>query len=64
MIRLEEKDVRKVKWMCNVRPEGRISAEELRTKGMRECLPERNLQWFGRLERMEENSVPIWQNTE
>ena len=50
--------------MCNVRPEGRISAEELRTKGMRECLPERNLQCFGRLERMEENSVPIWQNTE
>ena len=64
MIRLEEKDARKVKWMCNVRPEGRISAEELRAKGMRECLPERSLQWFGRLERMEENSVPIWQNTE
>lgn len=62
MIRLEEKDARKVKWMCNVRPEGRISAEELR--GMRECLPERSLQWFGRLERMEKNSVPIWQNTE
>lgn len=50
--------------MCNVRPEGRISAEELRAKGMRECLPERSLQWLGRPERMEENSVPIWQNTE
>ena len=40
-----------------IRPEDRISAEELRTrlklKSMRECLQNRRLQWFGHLETIE-----------
>ena len=47
------------KWLCNVRPEDRISAEELRTrvklKSMRECLQGRRLQWFCHLETVEES---------
>ena len=44
----ENNDARIVWWMYNVRPEDRISAEELRTslklKRMRECLQEKILQ--------------------
>ena len=46
--------------MCNIRPEDRISAEELRTrlkmKSMRECLQNKILQWFSYLERIEEST--------
>ena len=43
--------------MDNVKPEDRISAENLRTRpkmnGMNKCLQDRKLQWFGHIERME-----------
>ena len=43
------------------KPENRISTEEfwtrLKLKSMRECLQDRRLQWFGHLERMEENTL-------
>ena len=58
-IRLEW-DLKMVRWACNVRPEYRISAEELRTKlkldSIRECLLDKRLKWLGYLERMEENA--------
>ena len=58
MIRLERNDARMSRWMFNIRPEDRISAEEfsttLKLKRMRECFQERRLQWFGHLERMED----------
>ena len=42
VMRLERNDKRMFRWMCNVRPEGRICTEELRTgiklKSIRECL--------------------------
>ena len=41
-------DTRMVRWMCNISPEDRISAEELKTrlklKTMRECLQDRRLE--------------------
>ena len=50
MIRLERNDARMVLRICNVRPEERISAEELRISmklnSMREYLQDRRLQWF------------------
>ena len=49
-----------VRWMCSVRAEGRISAEELMTRlksnNMREWLQDKRLQWFGYLEGMEESA--------
>ena len=48
-----------VRWVCNVRPKYRISAEVLRTRlklnSMRECLLDKRLQWLGYLKRIEEN---------
>ena len=44
-----------VRWMCSARPEDRMSAEELKTKRMRESLQDKRLQCFGHLERMEES---------
>ena len=42
VIRVQRTDTRKVRWMCNVRPDDKISAEELRTRlklnSMREYL--------------------------
>ena len=32
MIRLEKNHAKMIRWMCNFRPEDKISAEELRTK--------------------------------
>lgn len=59
MIKLEINDGRIVTWMCIVKPEGRISEKELRTrltfKSMREWLQDRKLQWFDNLEIMEES---------
>ena len=50
-----------VRRMCSIRPEERISAEELKTRlkigSMRYCLLNRRLQWFGHIERMEES---VW----
>ena len=50
MIRLERNERRMARWMFNVRSEDRISAEELsirlKSKSMRECLPDRRLQLF------------------
>ena len=43
-----------VTWMCNVRPEDKCSAEELRN--VRECVQDRRLQWFGHLERIKESA--------
>lgn len=47
--------------MYNVRPEDRISAENLRSRpkmnGMNKCLQDRKLQWFGHMERMEQD---VW----
>lgn len=44
-----------VRWMCSVRPEDEISAEELQARlkfnRTRECLITR-LQWFSHLQRM------------
>ena len=46
-VRLESNDARIVRWICNVKPEYRISAEELRSrpklKSMRECLQDKRL---------------------
>ena len=59
MIRLDRNDARMVRWMCKVRPENRISAEELRTrlklKSMSKCLQDRRLQWLVHLEKMEDS---------
>ena len=53
-IKLEKTDVRMTRWMCNVKSEDKISAEELRTRlklnMMRECLPDKRLPWLGHLE--------------
>lgn len=55
-----------VRWMYNVRPDDRISAEELGTRlklnSMKKCLQDKRLQWFGHLESMEENTnvEPSW----
>ena len=52
--RLQKNDARMVRWVCNIRAEDKVSAEELRTrltlKSTKECLPDRGLQWFGHLE--------------
>ena len=60
MIRLERSDARIVKWMFSVRPEDRISAKELKTRlklnDMMKCMQDGILQWFGHLERMEDNA--------
>ena len=48
--------------LCNVRPEEKISAVEIRSKlklnSIHECLQDRRLQWFGLLEWIEENVEP------
>ena len=48
VIRLERNDVRMVRWTCNVKPEDKISAEELRSRGkwksIKECLQGKRLQ--------------------
>ena len=45
-----------VEWKFNVRPEDRISVENLRSKlkwsSVEECVQDRRLQWFGPVERM------------
>ena len=60
VIRLERNNARMVRYMCNIRPEDRIFAEELRTrlklKSMRKYLQDRKLHCFGHLERMEANA--------
>ena len=60
-IRLKRNDPRMVKWMCKVRLEDRIFAEELRTrlklKSMMESLHDRRLQWFGYLWKIRES---VW----
>ena len=52
--------IRMAIWMCNVRSEDRICAEELRNrlklKSIRECLQDRRQQCFGDLERIEETT--------
>ena len=57
VIRIDRNGARMVRWMCNVKSEDKISAEELRTrmklKSMKECLQDRRLQWFVHIERME-----------
>ena len=62
-VRLERNDARMVKWICNIRPEDKISAEELKTriklKSMRECLQDKRPKWLGHFERMEES---VWYN--
>ena len=53
-------DARMVRWMSNIRPEYRISTEELasrlKLKSLREYLQDRRPKWFGHLEKMEESS--------
>lgn len=43
-----------VKWICNIRPEDKISAEEFNTrlklKSMRECLQDKRLKRLARFE--------------
>ena len=56
--RLERNDANMVRRMCNVKPEDRTFGDELRPR--LECLQDRRLQWFGRLEKMEESSS--WSN--
>ena len=47
VIRVEKNDTRMVRWVYNVRPKDRISAEELRTRlklnAMKECLQNNRL---------------------
>ena len=49
-----------VEWKSNVRPENRISVENLRSKlkwsSVRECVQDRRLQWFRPIERMRKNA--------
>lgn len=60
VIRLERNDSRMARWICTVRPQQRISTEELRASlklnSLRECLRNRRLQLFSYLERMEEST--------
>ena len=50
VIRLERNDSRMARWICTVRPQQRISTEELRARlklnSLRECLQNRRLQLF------------------
>ena len=50
-IRLGRNDEMMARWMCNVRPEDRLSTKDLRLrlelKSMRKCLMDKRLQWFG-----------------
>ena len=59
-MRLVRNDARMVKWMSNVTSTDKSSAEQLRTRrklnSTKQCLQDRGLQWFGHLERMEENA--------
>ena len=56
---LERNDASMVRQICNVTPDDRISAEELKTrqKDTRECLQDNRLRLFGHLERTELN---VW----
>ena len=49
-----------VRWISNIRPEDKISADKLRTRlklnGMSECLQDRGLQWLGHVGRGEESA--------
>ena len=49
-----------LRWMCIVRLEDKISADELRTRiklsNVRECSQDRRLQWFGYLEIMQKTA--------
>ena len=60
---MEKSDARIFRWIYNISPEGRISADELtarlKLKSMRNCLQDRRLQWFGHLERMEKSAWSI-----
>ena len=60
VIRLERNDAWMVRWMCNIRPEDSISAEEFKTRlkmnSIRECLQFRRQQWFSYLEIIEESA--------
>lgn len=53
-------NARMVRCMWNIRPENRLSAEDLRSglkpKSLRQCLLDRRPQWFGHLEKMEESA--------
>ena len=55
MIRLEGNGARIGRWMCNSRPEERISAEELSSTlkiiSMRKGLQGKTLKWFGHIEK-------------
>ena len=58
VISLDKNDASLVKWIHSVRLEHRISArtwDRLKLDSMRRDLLDRRLQWFGHLERMEEN---------
>ena len=56
---LERNDTVMVRWMCIVRCQDKISAEELRTRlklnSIRENLQGRKRKWLGHQERMEES---------
>ena len=56
VIRLERNDTRKVQWMCNIRTENRILAQELRTRlklnSMKQYLQD-SRKWSGHVERWE-----------
>lgn len=48
-------------WICNGRPEDKISSDQIRTRlilnGIMEYLEVKRLQWFGHVERMEESAL-------
>ena len=56
VIRLERNGERMLRLICNVRPEDRLTANELRFRlklnSLWEYLQDRRLRWFGHLERM------------
>ena len=60
MVSVERNDARMITWMCNVRPEDKISVEERRTrlklKSIKECLLDRRLEGIGHVEIMEESA--------
>ena len=53
-------DAKMIRWMCNIRPGNRISAEEFRIKlklnSRVECLQDRTLQWLCHAERVKKSA--------
>lgn len=58
--RIEQNDMRMIRWMCNVGVKDRLSSKELRKRlhldSIGSCMQNRRLHWFGHVERMDKNA--------